>query len=183
VAPLGYKAHCAFTSEVFPTREAVTNHPLDGGCDAARAFNAVVEARGQEAAFEQLGHTIVDDDAHWFSCLDEPLYVFAARPSTPKVQLANTNAVDLFEVLGLLVDGEETPWGGVLEAEDFLSRVLLAQGLFPGGVERSALIEQHEGGPTIINSGRPANYVEEKLDGLREVADYALAHHLKVCWG
>lgn len=97
----------------------------------------------------------------------------------PEVQMSNMNASELLDILGIRV-GEDFSdrCTGSLSAEDFLGRVLVAQGLNP----------EDAGVPSVtvgnmVDCGRPAGYTDAKLDAMREVAKYASERCLTVQWG
>lgn len=68
-----------------------------------------------------------------------------------------------------------------MDAEDFLGRVLLASALTPvdEGVPAHAVPGTNA---RIIDCGRPAGYLQDRLDALHEIATYAVAHKLPVTW-
>ena len=97
----------------------------------------------------------------------------------PEVQMSNSNAAGLLEVLGLAVGEDFSDYCcGSLTAEDFLGRVLLAQGLNPADAGSDTITVGN-----IVDCGRPAGYTYAKLDAMREVADWAISHNRKIVWG
>jgi hypothetical protein len=107
----------------------------------------------------------------------------------PQVNMANGNARELLDVLGL-PGGEDL--AGQVDAHDFLGRVMVGQALSPadpGRPARQLVPGEHtlfgpvrEGGATHIDCGRPAGYVQERLEQLAEVARWAIAHDRAVVW-
>lgn len=96
----------------------------------------------------------------------------------PEVNMANGNAADLLDVLGL-AEGEDFSdyCVGSLKAEDFLGRVLIAKGVAPVSPAR---LPERDG--IMIYGGRQEGYVQEKLDLLQEVAEWAIANKREVVW-
>lgn len=117
------------------------------------------------------------------SCADEYCdkeYVYPTPISAePEVQMSNSNAATLLEVLGL-AEGEDFSdyCTGSVDAIDFKGRILMAQALNPAdeGTDTIAL-------GNMVDCGRPFGYTDSKLSGLMEVAEFALANNLKVVWG
>lgn len=97
----------------------------------------------------------------------------------PEVQMSNSNAVGLLDILGIRV-GEDFSdrCCGSLSAEDFLGRVLLAQGLNPADAGSDTIAIGN-----MVDCGRPAGYTDAKLDAMREVAQWALANKREIAWG
>lgn len=120
-------------------------------------------------------------------CLPYDVYSKAVEEGdeAPQVNMANSNARSLLEVLGLCKDGDE--WEdvccGSLEAEDFLGRVLMAEAVAPISPERPTYQETNGRGPAIIMGGREEGYVQNRLASLREVAEFAQAQGRTVIWG
>lgn len=94
----------------------------------------------------------------------------------PSVNISNVNAVTVLDTLGVNIDGEELCGG--LPAEDFLGRVLTALAIAPESPE----IPSYAVSPNVIACGRPAGYLQDRLRGLHEVAEFALAHDRDVTW-
>jgi hypothetical protein len=105
---------------------------------------------------------------------------FSMERSTdvPEVNVSNVNASVLLDVLGIQVgDLFEDRCCGWLPGEDFLGRVLVAASLSPVDTGIPAIRVGN-----VINCGRPEGYVNERLEMLRSVAEYAVAHRLGVSW-
>lgn len=97
----------------------------------------------------------------------------------PEVQMSNSNAASLLGVLGLAVGEDFSDYcTGSLSAEDFLGRVLLAQGLNPADAGSDTIAVGN-----MVDCGRPAGYTDAKLDAMREVAKYASERCLTIQWG
>lgn len=100
----------------------------------------------------------------------------------PEVNMSNSNSVLLLDVLGIQVgEAFEERCGGELDAKDFLGRVLIAEGVSPVDAGRPETITKS--GITMIDCGRPEGYINEKLDALREVAEWSIANNRSVVWG
>lgn len=96
----------------------------------------------------------------------------------PEVNLHNANAARVLDLLGFAP--EET--GGTHPAEDFLGRVLLAQGLL------GAATDDEHGVPAVTDGryftgGRSPGHLAEVLAQLAEIATWAHRHHGEVTWG
>ena len=104
---------------------------------------------------------------------------FVEVNETPYVNVSNFNASAILDVLGIQV-GEDFDYrcAGSMDAEDFLGRVLLADAVQPVSAE---LPSYREG--NLIRGAREEGYVNSRVNELREVAEYARARSLKVCWG
>lgn len=97
----------------------------------------------------------------------------------PEVQMSNSNAVSLFDVLAIGV-GEDFSdrCSGSLPAEDFLGRVLIAQGLNPTDAGSDTIAVGN-----FVDCGRPEGYIDSKLDSMRQVAEWAVANERNIVWG
>jgi hypothetical protein len=109
----------------------------------------------------------------------EYLYVNPAI-AEPEVNMSNSNAYDLMDVLGLIPEegNFDDVCVGSMKAEDFLGRVVVARGLAPVSPER---LPEQDG--IMIYAGRREGYVQERLEQLQEVADWAIANKREVVWG
>jgi hypothetical protein len=95
------------------------------------------------------------------------------------VNLANANAREVLELLGLAYEGDLC---GQCPAEELKGRILLADALAP----RVALPEAREvgsRGATLIHSARDAGYLDRVFQNLLKVADEAIARNRTVVWG
>lgn len=177
---IGYTLACGFDDSVYPTG-AEHAHPLKGGCVHAREFRGILLAVGDFDEARRVFGKFADSDLdYWDDCLSpHGLHTRAAFKEVPEVQMSNTNAFRLLEVLGVV--GEQ--WCGEFDPEDLLGRILVAQAVYPG--DPGALPETSHGaqGATLIYCGRRAGYVEEKLEALVGVVEHAQSHGLKVQWG
>jgi hypothetical protein len=96
-----------------------------------------------------------------------------------EVNLANSNAYRVLTLLGY--DGDET-YCGHATADDFLGRLLVADGLLETSDARDATIRQGEKGATLIDLGEPEGYLNEKLRLLIELANWAKANGSGISW-
>lgn len=115
-------------------------------------------------------------------CLDYAPYI-SPRTLTDEhsgVNISQFNARVVFEALGIDADSAFTD-GGVMEAEDFLGRVMLAQAAAPVSAEIPAHASVNN--PNFINCGRSEGYVQTRLDDLRDLAEFAVEHHRTVQFG
>src|SRR5699024_26022 len=112
----------------------------------------------------------------------------------PEVNIANGNAMDVLDVLGIdyryeptADEAEHDMLGlagvelcGAMDAQDFLGRVLMGLAASPESAEGPA--HAAVGAPNIIRGYREAGYVQRILAGLHEVAQAAAAHNRQVTW-
>jgi hypothetical protein len=116
--------------------------------------------------------------------------------SEAEVNLSNSNAQTLLDLLGLRIDQDgDGDWSGSLSVDDLLGRVLIAQAVMPadegmpaykmtgaeagnhsgllagllGGVAKAE--EEGQAGPSVWSAGRPAGYFDDKLAQVRELAE------------
>jgi hypothetical protein len=112
-------------------------------------------------------------------CGDEFCAAFPGHPTPavelPSVNVSNQNAGHLLDLLGLT--DREGDLVGHAAADDFLGRVLIAQGLNP----TDAGVPVTEDG-NIVDCGRPAGYADTRLDELRTVAEAARRRGVTVQW-
>jgi hypothetical protein len=95
----------------------------------------------------------------------------------PTVNMANGNAAQVIDLLGLTYDGDF----GELAAEDFLGRVLLAQAL------SDVTFDDVNGRPAVregnwIDCGRRPDYLVERLAELQKIATWAHERNAVVVW-
>lgn len=116
--------------------------------------------------------------------------------SEAEVNLSNSNAQALMELLGLKIDPTgEGDWAGSISADDLLGRALIAQAINPadegmpahkltgadysgqsgmlGGLLAGLAQAEAEGrpSPSIWSAGRSAGYFDERLAQVRELAE------------
>lgn len=97
--------------------------------------------------------------------------------AAPTVNMANGNAAQVFDLLGLTYDGD---WG-TTTGPDFLGRVLLALAFLDGATADT------EGRPAAVDGnwvecGRRPGYLAERLTALHDLAAWAVEHHADVEW-
>jgi hypothetical protein len=108
--------------------------------------------------------------------------VWADGLGDQELNLANRNACDLLEVLGLTDDDDdEFPWCGSIEADDLLGRILIADAIAPDPELPSYTIVG-QGGGVNVDLGRPAGYLHTKLNLLAELARWCKDHGREVVW-
>jgi hypothetical protein len=105
---------------------------------------------------------------------------------TPEVNLANTNARLILDILDIACDDEDL--AGSMDAEDFLGRVLVAAAMrddHEAGVADEVLVPVRPDGTwgaTWVDCGTPDNYVPDRLVALEEVALAARSLGRDVTW-
>lgn len=95
----------------------------------------------------------------------------------PEVNLANTNARMILELLGF--EREEELCGGG-SGEDLLGRVLLAQALV---AEDLGVPEMVSANGRMIECGRRPGYTQAVLADLADLARWAIEHDRVISWG
>lgn len=95
----------------------------------------------------------------------------------PKVNMANGNAAEILNLLGLDFDG---CWGET-SAQDFLGRVLVAQALLDTAADdtngRPAVEDHH-----WVECGRRPGYLADRLADLHRLATWAVDNQDTVAW-
>jgi hypothetical protein len=111
-------------------------------------------------------------------CQMYPMYVQAVD-ATPEMNVSNTNAVTILDALDIR-QGEDFSdrCSGVMPATEFAERVLLARA---ASVADAGVPAYRDG--NVIHYGRSKGYIEEALDRLADIADYAVTAKLDVHWG
>ena len=125
--------------------------------------------------------------------------VHSSTATEPSLDVSVRNAMLLLRALGLVPEfgaddvhepppggppapapGEDTPLGGELPAEQMLGRVELALALAPAdaGVPGRNL----NAAGTVVDFGRPAGYLQDRLSVLRELALFARDQARDVIW-
>jgi hypothetical protein len=106
-------------------------------------------------------------------------YNIASLEETPEVNVSNVNAIAIFDILGISVgESFSERCSGVMNAEAFLGRVLMADAVQPVDAGVPVIAEGN-----MVHFGREEGYLNNAVASLREVAEYAQAHNLEVCWG
>jgi hypothetical protein len=96
----------------------------------------------------------------------------------PELQVSNGNGLYILQTLGF----EQPEYTGVLSADDFKGRVLLAEALSPVD-EGLPSYQLATNGATIYNCGRAPGYLQDKLIQLLKIAEFAKANNSDVTWG
>lgn len=96
-----------------------------------------------------------------------------------EVNLANTNAARIMRLLGY---DEDDVYFGSAAADDFLGRLLVADGLLETSDERAPQIQKGRGGATLVDVGEPAGYLNGKLALLIDLANWAKNNDSDICW-
>lgn len=96
-----------------------------------------------------------------------------------EVNLANSNAARIMHLLGYTGDDV---YCGSAAADDFLGRLLVADGLLETSDEREPQTFTGHGGATLIDLGEPAGYLNEKIGLLIDLVNWAKANNSDICW-
>lgn len=123
-----------------------------------------------------------EDDCFIYGLFGKAVY---EGGDSPEVNMSNMNSVALLEVLGLKTDEDDFAdvCCGSKAAEDFKGRVLMALAVAPVSAERVTEATLFESGAMMVTCGVEEGYVQEKLEALLSVADFALSQGVEVCWG
>lgn len=98
------------------------------------------------------------------------------------VHMSNTNAIRVLELLGYNSENSDM-YTGSCDAEDFAGRVMLALALTPEDAGVPATTTVLSNGPTVIDGGRSAGYLQHRLEQLSELAALARTHNAPISWG
>lgn len=96
-----------------------------------------------------------------------------------EVNMANSNAARVLHLLGY--SGDDL-YCGSADVDDFLGRLLVADGLLETSDERAPQTLKGSGGATLIDLGERAGYLNEKLALLIELANWAKRNDSDICW-
>lgn len=102
-------------------------------------------------------------------------------PEALQINMSNTNAFRVCEALGidLAADG----WCGDMPAEAFLGRVLLALAVAPTDEGMPSYEHTRVGtGPRVIEGGWRPGYLQERLEQLHALGEYAITMRSEVWW-
>jgi len=117
-------------------------------------------------------------DPMWPCCGMEHHGVEARYVGGPRLNVANSNAAELLDLLGY----DARTLYGEADPDDLLGRVLVAAALAPD-VALPAVEETGANGARLIDLGRPAGYIPAKLARLQLVCADAKARGRQVVWG
>lgn len=106
--------------------------------------------------------------------------VLTADPETPSVNMSQTNAQEILEVLG--IDMEEAGYAGAFSVEDLEGRILMADALAPVSELRPTFTHKGETGPTMVYCAREEGYVQNKLARIADVVAAAKELNRMVVW-
>lgn len=138
-------------------------------CDTPTTTVTVSES-GSEAG---LHNTVCGECSSYGGVLVDDVHEFT------EVNLANANAYRVLTLLGY--DGHET-YCGHATADDFLGRLLVADGLLETSDARASTTTRGEKGATLIDLGEPEGYLNEKIRLLIELANWAKANGSGISW-
>lgn len=141
------------------------------------AIEALIEVKASNKGFKDCA----DDD-----CFIYGIFTHAVEEGeeSPKVNMSNDNSVSVLSALGLMADTDtfEDVCCGSVQADDFLGRILMALAVAPESAERPTIVTANENSATLIECGRPAGYVQDRLQGLLRVAEFCRRNGRDVVW-
>lgn len=117
------------------------------------------------------------------SCLAYGLYVDAVEADPrPEVNVSNVNGGALLRALGLYADDAsfEDVCCGAVSGQDFLGRVLVALAVAPADAGMPAHASATHS--NFIDCGRSEGYLQDRLETLREIAEFAVSRSTEVTW-
>lgn len=97
----------------------------------------------------------------------------------PYVNVSNENARFILDALGYA-----DSWGdlcGDASADDFYGRILVATAVAPAD-EGVPVRDEPGPGARMVHCGRPTGYLQDRLDSLREVAEWARERGRAISW-
>lgn len=97
-----------------------------------------------------------------------------------EVNLSNTNAIMMFNVLGIEIDDYDL--AGSMSGDKFLGHVLTALATDRDDSGISDVVEPNDGGATMIHCGLPAGYWNDRLNALHDLAQEAARLGRNVIW-
>lgn len=152
----------------------VIGHRVSCACGDAKS--PTIHARRANAMSEmQRGDVACGDDYCGADCTCVEV---VESTNFPFVNMSNRNAQSLLDVLGLTWDDN----GGEATADDLLGRILIAEGIY--GEDHGVPSEhtRRSGGGLLVDCGREPGYINDRLVGLREVAEAARKAGRTVTW-
>lgn len=142
------------------------------GHGPARDFNTFAEV---QAAYEM---GLADGTVERHCCSTTPVIDV---DSSLDVNLANANAAEVLDVLGLVPEDREVPWFGSVDPVDLEGRILVALAL-ASDCEVPGYESQETGSARIVVQTREAGYLSSKLRMLSELASAAQKLGRQVSW-
>lgn len=116
------------------------------------------------------------------SCATDGIYVKPEMDVSDEldVNLANTNAVMMFSVLGIEIDDYDL--AGSMAGSEFLGHVLMALATDRDDSGVSDVVEAGDGHATMVHCGLPAGYWSDRLNALHDLAQEASRLRRDVVW-
>jgi hypothetical protein len=162
----------AFTCGVHDN--GVTEHRFGSHADAEAFLKAELDAHGCT------GHLAVCGDQY---CKTDRMFAHGIEEApSPELNVSKWNAPVLLGLIGITADDDDELVGS-MDAEQFLGAVMMAQAINPADAGVPATEARSEGGLRVIDCGRREGWSDDRLDALREIAEFAVATGRKVQWG
>jgi hypothetical protein len=148
--------------------------------DAPHIIQCVCGAfRGEQYANRQTAWEAMGQIQSDKACTECFMLTVEPAVAEPEVNMSNTNASEVLDLLGI---GEGEKFSdrcvGSMSATELSERILIAEAFAP---EDSGLTTMQI--ENIVYCGRPSDYIAKKLEGLREVAEWADKFDRQVVWG
>ena len=121
-------------------------------------------------------------DEHTDGCTECAAYhgpLLSAIYPFDEINLANGNASEILRLLGY--DGADLN-AGEADAEHLLGKLLIAEALLEESAERPYREQRQDGRATLIDCGRPAGYINERISQLADLASWAAANDRRIVW-
>jgi hypothetical protein len=97
-----------------------------------------------------------------------------------EVNMANANAAEVLDLVG--ITGDDV-YAGSADAEDLLGKLLVAEALLAESPARPYQEQREAGRATLVDVGRRAGYLNERIEQLADLASWAAANGRRVVWG
>lgn len=156
-------------SVTFSVDQDVISYTLVCGCGGSSS-ESVATFVEVDAPRDGFVYTCGDDYCAVYAPFAVPQYAEEAV----EVNVSNINARYLLEMLGFSTDD----LCGTAVGDDFLGRVLVAQGLSVGDPGVPVTVEGN-----FVDCGRPVGYGDVQLDKFRMMADFAVKNGKNIQWG
>jgi hypothetical protein len=151
-----------------------TSYGDEGDGHGSRNFETYQEA---EAAYRQ---SLTSNDVSTQCCHISP--VWSIDTESESVQMSNSNARELLEMLGYVEDDGEIAMCGSASPDDLLGRILVARAL-GSDIGVPGYTETTPGGATLIDAGRPAGYFSGKFSNLEKLVAQCRTLQRDISWG
>lgn len=134
--------------------------------------------------FDSYDEALLAVTAHKMQCTEcdcYGCYANAIMDVDDELNLSNTNAVMVLDILGIETDFEHGIVGS-MKAEDFLGHVMVAMAQERDNAAVPATVDAQQGRATFVDCGLPEGYVAERLVILADMATEAMRIGRDITW-